>query len=186
MATKHRHAQRIHRDTDSFTATDGPLIQGVGVIGSAPTIINMDPPELLKRRRVLSHAFTPKAIGKLEDGIRRRAAAMIDRLLAAPQAMLLVVPNGKVKLLNALPFSPADLRVDSISGAWSAYRDAWQAPQVRDFVLRCRMEPALLYPVQHGSEQAQQDRLRIKLRDSLVRARVGVINSLRFTLKSLG
>ena len=31
MATKHRHAQRIHRDTDSFTATDGPLIQGVGI-----------------------------------------------------------------------------------------------------------------------------------------------------------
>jgi transposase len=49
-----------------------------------------------------------------------------------------------------------------------------------------RMEPALLYPVRHGSEQAQQDLLRIKLRDSLVRARVGVINSVRFTLKSLG
>lgn len=83
MATKHRHAQRIHRDTDSFTASEGPLIQGVGVVGSAPTIINMDPPELLKRRRVLSHAFTPKAIGKLEDGIRRRAAAMVDGLLSA-------------------------------------------------------------------------------------------------------
>lgn len=83
IATKHRHALRIHRDTDSFTATDGPLIQGVGVIGSAPTIINMDPPELLKRRRVLSHAFTPKAIGKLEEGIRRRAAAMVDGLLAS-------------------------------------------------------------------------------------------------------
>jgi cytochrome P450 len=83
MATKHRHAQRIHRDTDSFTATDGPLIQGVGVIGSAPTIINMDPPDLLKRRRVMSHAFTPKAIGKLEEGIRRRAAGMVDRLLTA-------------------------------------------------------------------------------------------------------
>ncbi len=49
-----------------------------------------------------------------------------------------------------------------------------------------RMDQALLYPVRHGSEQAQQDLLRIKLRDSLVRARVGVINSLRFTLKSLG
>lgn len=83
MATKHRHAQRIHRDTDSFTATDGPLIQGVGVIGSAPTIINMDPPDLLNRRRVMSHAFTPKAISKLEDGIRRRAATMVDRLLSA-------------------------------------------------------------------------------------------------------
>src|SRR5215470_1365079 len=49
-----------------------------------------------------------------------------------------------------------------------------------------RMDQALLYPVRHGSEQAQQDLLRIKLRDSLVRARVGVINSLRFMLKSLG
>jgi transposase len=43
-----------------------------------------------------------------------------------------------------------------------------------------------LYPVRHGSEEAQQDLLRIKLGDSLVRARVALINSLRFTLKSLG
>ena len=83
MTTKHRHAQRIHRDTDSFTAVDGPLIQTIGVMASIPTIIHMDPPDLTKRRRVMSHAFTPKAIAKLEDGIRRRAASMIDRLLAA-------------------------------------------------------------------------------------------------------
>ncbi|MEO3759499.1 cytochrome P450 [Mycobacterium sp. B14F4] len=83
VATRLHHAHRIHRDTDSFTAADGPLIQGVGVVGSFPTIINMDPPDLVKRRRVMSHAFTPKAIGKLENGIRTRAAAMIDNLLAA-------------------------------------------------------------------------------------------------------
>ena len=33
----------------------------------------------------------------------------MERRLEHPQAMLLVVPNGKVKLLNALPFAPADL-----------------------------------------------------------------------------
>jgi len=49
-----------------------------------------------------------------------------------------------------------------------------------------RMDGALLYPVRHGSEEAQQDLLRIKLRDSLVRARVALINSVRFSLKSLG
>ena len=49
-----------------------------------------------------------------------------------------------------------------------------------------RMDLALLYPVRHGTAEAQQDLLRIKLRDSLVRARVAVINSVRFTLKSLG
>jgi cytochrome P450 len=83
MTTKHRHAQRIHRDTDSFTAVDGPLIQPIGVMTDFPTIIHMDPPELTKRRRVMSHAFTPKAIRRLEDGIRSRAASLIDGLLAA-------------------------------------------------------------------------------------------------------
>jgi cytochrome P450 len=83
MTTKHRHAQRIHRDTDSFTAVDGPLIQPIDVMTSFPTIIHMDPPDLTKRRRVMSHAFTPRAIGKLEDGIRARATTMIDGLLAA-------------------------------------------------------------------------------------------------------
>ncbi|MDT5209768.1 MAG: hypothetical protein QOF67_2183 [Mycobacterium sp.] len=83
MTTKHRHAQRIHRDTDAFTAVDGPLIQTIDVMTAVPTIIHMDPPDLIKRRRVMSHAFTPRAIGKLEDGIRARAATMIDGLLAA-------------------------------------------------------------------------------------------------------
>ncbi len=83
MTTKHRHAQRIHRDTDAFTAVDGPLIQTIDVMTSVPTIIHMDPPNLIKRRRVMSHAFTPRAIGKLEDSIRARAATMIDGLLAA-------------------------------------------------------------------------------------------------------
>ncbi|MGV0793799.1 cytochrome P450 [Mycolicibacterium sp. XJ1819] len=83
MTTKLRHAQRIHRDTESFTAVDGPLIQGIGPAGAFPNIINMDPPEQTKRRRVMSHAFTPRAIGKLENGIRARATALVDRLLAA-------------------------------------------------------------------------------------------------------
>jgi cytochrome P450 len=83
MTTKHRHSQRIHRDTESFTAVDGPLIQPIGVMTDFPTIIHMDPPDLLKRRRVMSHAFTPKAIGTLEEGIRTRATSLIDRLLAA-------------------------------------------------------------------------------------------------------
>jgi MoaA/NifB/PqqE/SkfB family radical SAM enzyme len=73
----------------------------------------------------------------------------METRLASPQAMLLVVPNGKVKLLNALPFAPADLRRDSLHDAWHAYRDAWRTPQVREFVLRCRSEPALL---RHANE----------------------------------
>src|SRR6476660_4625556 len=49
-----------------------------------------------------------------------------------------------------------------------------------------RMDPTLLYPIEHGSQEAQQDMLQLKLRDNLVRARVALINAVRFTLKSLG
>ncbi|HEY2560408.1 MAG TPA: radical SAM protein [Caldimonas sp.] len=99
------------------------------------------------------------------DALRERAAASGSRMalsvypwdivtemetrLESPQAMLLVVPDGKVKLLNALPFAPADLRRDSLGQAWRAYREAWRAPEVRDFVRRCRTEPALL---RHANE----------------------------------
>src|SRR5262245_27847843 len=69
--------------------------------------------------------------------------------LESPQAMLLVVPNGKVKLLNALPFAPADLRRDSLERAWQAYREAWQSPKVSEFVAACRLDPGLL---RHANE----------------------------------
>lgn len=49
-----------------------------------------------------------------------------------------------------------------------------------------RMDPQLLHPIEHGTEEAQRDLLRVKLRDNLVRQRVDIISSVRFTLKSLG
>jgi MoaA/NifB/PqqE/SkfB family radical SAM enzyme len=73
----------------------------------------------------------------------------MEQRLESPQAMLLVVPNGKVKLLNALPFAPADLRRDSLEQAWEAYRNAWRSEEVRDFVAACRRDPALL---RHANE----------------------------------
>lgn len=49
-----------------------------------------------------------------------------------------------------------------------------------------RLDPSLLHPIEHVSEEAQRDLLQVKLRDNLVRQRVDVISAVRFTLKSLG
>ena len=49
-----------------------------------------------------------------------------------------------------------------------------------------RVDPELLHPVRHGSEEAQRDLLSVKLRDTLVRNRVTAVNSVRASLKSLG
>jgi len=75
--------------------------------------------------------------------------AEIQHRLHAPQAMMLIVPNGRVKLLNALPFAPGDLRTQSLAQAWEAYREAWRAPEVADFIARCASDPGLL---RHANE----------------------------------
>jgi hypothetical protein len=73
----------------------------------------------------------------------------MQRRRESPQAMLLIVPNGKIKLLNALPFAPADLRRDSLAQAWQAYRDAWRSPEVGEFIAACQTDPGLL---RHANE----------------------------------
>jgi MoaA/NifB/PqqE/SkfB family radical SAM enzyme len=73
----------------------------------------------------------------------------MERRRERPQAMLLVVPNGKVKLLNALPFAVADLRRQSLAYAWQAYRSAWGSSEVARFIGACRADPTLL---RHANE----------------------------------
>ena len=57
---------------------------------------------------------------------------------------MLVVPDGKVKLLNALPFAAADLREDSLATAWEKAKAAWSSPEVRGFILRAQTDRSLL------------------------------------------
>jgi len=49
-----------------------------------------------------------------------------------------------------------------------------------------RVDPKLLYPIQHRSEQAQVDLSVVRARDAVVRARTGLINHVRGSVKSYG
>lgn len=81
VCTKHADVARVHRDHETFTATRGPLIQDVPLFDAYPAIVSMDPPDHTIRRKVISRAFTPRAVAKLEEGIRRRAKAMAAALV---------------------------------------------------------------------------------------------------------
>jgi len=62
---------------------------------------------------------------------------LIDELryrLRHPAALLIVLPNGLVKLINALPFVCGDLRKQSLEVIWANFHRAWQNPLVSDFV----------------------------------------------------
>ena len=47
------------------------------------------------------------------------------------QALLIVLPNGLVKLINALPFICGDLRRQSLAEIWGNFQRAWQDPRSR-------------------------------------------------------
>jgi MoaA/NifB/PqqE/SkfB family radical SAM enzyme len=67
----------------------------------------------------------------------------------SPQSMVLVVPNGRAKLLNALPFAVADLKKETLASAWPKVGAAWRSREVQDFVRRAQTETGLL---KHANE----------------------------------
>ena len=67
----------------------------------------------------------------------------------SPQSMVLVVPNGRAKLLNALPFAVADLKTESLAAAWPKVGAAWKSSEVQDFVRRAQTNTELL---KHANE----------------------------------
>ena len=69
---------------------------------------------------------------------------LLDELryrLHNPAALLIVLPNGLVKLINALPFVCGDLRHESLIDIWANFQRAWRDPQVSGFVDRLAVEP---------------------------------------------
>jgi len=71
-------------------------------------------------------------------------AGLLEELryrLEHPAALLIILPNGLVKLINALPFICGDLRTDSLGTVWSNFRRAWRDPRVARFVEELAVDP---------------------------------------------
>lgn len=61
--------------------------------------------------------------------------------LRHPAALLIVLPNGLVKLINALPFVCGDLRRESLQTVWDNFQRAWSNPRVTQFVEDLAADP---------------------------------------------
>src|SRR5690348_5932123 len=64
-------------------------------------------------------------------------AGLLEELryrLHHPAALLIILPNGLVKLINALPFVCGDLRRQTLAEIWGRFQRAWQDPRVARFV----------------------------------------------------
>ncbi|MFA6092534.1 MAG: radical SAM protein [Elusimicrobiota bacterium] len=64
--------------------------------------------------------------------------------LKSPAALFIILPNGKVKLINALPFVCGDLRTQTFPEVWRAFQSGWTRPEVARFVADLEKDPALI------------------------------------------
>jgi MoaA/NifB/PqqE/SkfB family radical SAM enzyme len=71
-------------------------------------------------------------------------AGLLEELryrLHHPAALLIILPNGLVKLINALPFVCGDLRRESLADVWANFRRAWHDPRVATFIDELAADP---------------------------------------------
>lgn len=59
-----------------------------------------------------------------------------------PSGTLLILPDGRVKVFAALPYTCTDVVRHSFLEAWDAYRKAWSDPRVRNALARLAQDPA--------------------------------------------
>jgi MoaA/NifB/PqqE/SkfB family radical SAM enzyme len=71
-------------------------------------------------------------------------AGLLEELryrLQEPAALFIVLPNGLVKLINALPFVCGDLRKQPMTEVWANFQRAWRDPRVARFVDELAHDP---------------------------------------------
>lgn len=61
-----------------------------------------------------------------------------------PAASLLVIPNGKVKIIGPLPFICGDLKKHTLVQVWENYKKAWRNPEVIEFAKKVIADQKLL------------------------------------------
>lgn len=86
--------------------------------------------ELEGRMRVCFHE-----LGLLEE---------LKYRLDNPAAIFIILPNGKVKLINALPFVCGDLRRQTLREVWGGFQRGWRRPEVAGFVAELEKDPTAI------------------------------------------
>jgi MoaA/NifB/PqqE/SkfB family radical SAM enzyme len=88
------------------------------------------------------HAKTDEYRGRMR--VHFHEMGLLEELryrLQHPAALLILLPNGLVKLINALPFVCGDLRSQSLDEIWANFQRAWRDPRVAKFVDELATDP---------------------------------------------
>lgn len=85
--TKHADVKYVSMNSDMFVSSEGISIEPMPAEIQRATafFLTMDPPEHTRYRRLISAAFTPRQVRKIEQQIRDNAREIVDHLIAVLQ-----------------------------------------------------------------------------------------------------
>jgi cytochrome P450 len=80
VLSKYHDIQAANRDTELFSALDGPsLVHRPEMRGTM--LVSMDGRDHTRQRKLISAGFTPRMVGRLEEQMRRWAGSIVDDAL---------------------------------------------------------------------------------------------------------
>jgi len=82
VVTRHDDVQAVNRNTDLFSALDGPQLSRRPEIAGA-TLVSMDGTDHTRLRRLISSGFTPRMVRLLDERTREWAGSIIDRAIGS-------------------------------------------------------------------------------------------------------
>jgi cytochrome P450 len=83
VVTRHEHIVEVSRNPQIFCSGQGTMFEEVpeDILQAASSFLAMDAPSHGRLRRLVSAAFTPKQVAKLNDQIRNQARTIVDGLI---------------------------------------------------------------------------------------------------------
>lgn len=82
--SRYEDVEAAHRDAATYSSAKGTVLEMMGRdLRGTGQIIFQDPPEHTRLRSLVSRAFTPRRVARLEDEIRAMCASMLDPLVGA-------------------------------------------------------------------------------------------------------
>ncbi|MCX6400695.1 MAG: cytochrome P450 [Propionibacteriales bacterium] len=101
---KHEHITQVSKDSETFISGQGVLFDMLPrlFLQMTQSFLAMDDPRHNKLRKLVSAAFTPKQIKKIDEDIRRAAREIVDELVADGPGEVELVEKVAEKLPNRM------------------------------------------------------------------------------------
>jgi cholest-4-en-3-one 26-monooxygenase len=122
LVSSYEHVGEVHRSGLLYSHQTGPGRDGAGGIaltdlpaemGPGLQMVSTDPPQHTRYRKLVNSGFTPRMIRRLEDSLRERTTAILDR----------VSPNGQCDFVLDIAAELPLIAIAEIIGVPQADRD---------------------------------------------------------------